>query len=519
MDLHLHTPASADFRDRGASYLQWLQRAEACGLDIIALTDHNSVAGWAAMYREVETLIALNRRGRLTDEEKHSLAEYGRLAEKMMVLPGFEVTATLGFHVLGIFPQGTSVRKLEHILLDLNIPEDKLELGVGEVGSTSDVLTVYKEIAEAGGIAIAAHANSTHGVALQGFDFGGQTKIAYTQDKNLHSLEVTDLVSTSRRRTANFFNGSKPEYPRRMHCIQGSDAHRLVGDPRDKSEPWGIGDRVTEVYLPEVSFDALKELFVGSDFGRTRPAQAWGGPVVQPVFDEVKAARKQGPNLIQSFHEHYSGKPGRMAAIIADVVAMANTNGGTVYIGVNASPKPAVTGVEKPEEVITLVTSELQKATTPMIGATLEVVQTEGKPVILIKVPKGADTPYMLGTGQIYVRQESETGLAMRDELIRLVLASHLPGFVQMAPVTSAAPPVPTMVVPPAPAGVPAPATRQAPPIQPRQPVQRPAPLPPRPLPPRPVVAPPRIPSQMPTQTPWANIQASQDMPTAASVP
>ncbi|MDP3046355.1 MAG: hypothetical protein Q8O07_02645, partial [Chloroflexota bacterium] len=48
---------------------------------------------------------------------------------------------------------------------------------------------------------------------------------------------------------------------------------------------------------------------------------------------------------------------------------------------------------------------------------------------------------------------------------------------------------------------------------------QRPAPLPPRPLPPRPVVAPPRIPSQMPTQTPWANTQASQDMPTAASVP
>ena len=400
MDLHLHTPASADFRDRGATYLQWLQRAEARGLDIIALTDHNSVAGWAAMYREVETLIALNKRGRLTDEEKHSLAEYGRLAEKLMVLPGFEVTATLGFHVLGIFPQGTSVRKLEHILLDLNIPEDKLELGVGEVGSTTDVLTVYKEIAEAGGIAIAAHANSTHGVALQGFDFGGQTKIAYTQDKNLHALEVTDLESTSRRRTANFFNGSKPEYPRRMHCIQGSDAHRLEGDPRDKSEPWGIGDRVTEVYLPELSFEGLKELFLSSDFGRTRPAHAWGGPVVQPAFDEVKAARKQGPNLVQSFHEHYSGKPGRMAAIIADVVAMANTNGGTVYIGVNASPKPAVPGVEKPEDLVTLITGELQKATTPLTGATLDIVQTDGNPAILIKVPKGADTPYMLGTGR-----------------------------------------------------------------------------------------------------------------------
>ncbi len=428
MDLHLHTPASADFKDRGATYLQWLQKAEARGLDIIALTDHNSVAGWAALYREVETLIALDKRGRLTEDEKHTLGEYRRLADKLLVLPGFEVTATLGFHVLGIFPMGTSVRRLEHILLDLNIPEDKLEQGVGEVGSTSDVLTVYREIADNGGIAIAAHANSTHGVALQGFDFGGQTKIAYTQDRNLHAMEVTDLESTSRRRTANFFNGSKPEYPRRLHCIQGSDAHRLDHDARDKSEPWGIGDRVTEVYLPEPSFASLKELFLSTDFARTRPARPWGGPVQQPAFDEIKAARQQGPNLVQSFHEHFSNKPGRLAAVVADVVAMANTNGGAVYVGVNASPKPAVAGVERPEEAAAMIRSELQKATTPAIGAAIDVVQSEGKPVLVIKVPKGLQTPYVLGTGQIHVRQESETTLAMRDEIIRLVLSSHAPG-------------------------------------------------------------------------------------------
>jgi hypothetical protein len=429
MDLHLHTPASADFKDRGATYLQWLQKAEARGLDIVALTDHNSVAGWASLYREVETLIALDKRARLTEDEKHTLGEYRRLADKLLVLPGFEVTATLGFHVLGIFPMGTTVRRLEHILLDLNIPEDKLEQGVGEVGSTSDVLTVYREIADNGGIAIAAHANSTHGVALQGFDFGGQTKIAYTQDRNLHAMEVTDLESTSRRRTANFFNGSKPEYPRQLHCIQGSDAHRLDHDPRDKSEPWGIGDRVTEVYLPEPTFAALKELFLSTDFARTRPARPWGGPVQQPAFDEIKAARQQGPNLVQSFHEHFAAsKPGRLAAVVADVVAMANTNGGAVYLGVNASPKPAVAGVERPEEAVAMIKAELQKATTPAIGAVIDIVQSEGKPVVVIKVPKGLQTPYVLGTGQIHVRQESETTLAMRDEIIRLVLASHAPG-------------------------------------------------------------------------------------------
>ena len=250
MDLHLHTPASSDYKDAGATYLQFLKQAEAKGLDIIAITDHNAVSGYARMWDEVEDLLKLEKSNRLSAEERTKLADYRRLSEKIMVLPGFEVTATFGFHIIGVFPPGTTVRKLEHILLNLNIPDEKLELGSSEVGSTSDVLNCYNEIAEAGGLVIAAHANSSHGVAMQGWDFvGGQTRIAYTQDKNLHALEVTDLESSGRRSTRNFFNGSKPEYPRRMHCIQGSDAHRLVKDPKDKSNPWGVGDRATEVLV------------------------------------------------------------------------------------------------------------------------------------------------------------------------------------------------------------------------------------------------------------------------------
>jgi hypothetical protein len=90
-------------------------------------------------------------------------------------------------------------------------------------------------------------------------------KIAYTQDRNLHALEVTDLESRKRAfTTASFFNGSRPEYPRRMHCIQGSDAHRLRGQRLRPQR--GIGERATEVLLPEVSFQALKEVFLGNDF-------------------------------------------------------------------------------------------------------------------------------------------------------------------------------------------------------------------------------------------------------------
>ncbi|GIS67932.1 MAG: hypothetical protein CM1200mP6_10000 [Anaerolineaceae bacterium] len=99
---------------------------------------------------------------------------------------------------------------------------------------------------------------------MRGFRFGGQTKVAYTQDENLYALEVTDLSSTSRRSTSRFFNGSKPEYPRRMHCIQGSDAHRLIQDTQNTSH-LGVGDRITEMLLPTADFSSVRDLLRSSN--------------------------------------------------------------------------------------------------------------------------------------------------------------------------------------------------------------------------------------------------------------
>ena len=255
VDLHLHTPASSDYEEPKATYLEWLRTAAERDLDIVAITDHNTVAGVGAVRHEIEWLTRLESENRLTDEERKRLAEWRELSERVLVLPGFEFTATLGFHILGIFPPETPVRQLEHILLSLNVPVEKLDAGSTETGAATDVLTAYRLIHEAGGLAIAAHANATHGVAMRNFAFGGQTKIAYTQDPNLDALEVTDL-DKQYRSTARFFNGSKSEYPRRMHCIQGSDAHRLVINEKNPKR-LGIGERATEVLMDEASFDAL----------------------------------------------------------------------------------------------------------------------------------------------------------------------------------------------------------------------------------------------------------------------
>lgn len=413
VDLHLHTPASSDYEEPKATYLEWLRVAAEQELDIVAITDHNTVAGIREIRREIEWLTRLDRDKRLTDEERKQLAEWRELSDKVLVLPGFEFTATFGFHILGLFPPETSVRELEHVLLTLNVPPDKLDEGSTETGASTDVLTAYKVIREAGGLAIAAHANSTHGVAMRNFPFGGQTKIAYTQDPNLDALEVTDLDKRYRS-TARFFNGSKSEYPRKMHCIQGSDAHRLRTNPKNPKR-LGIGERATEMLLDDISFGAIAAVLRSKQFDRTRPFRPKDKP-----FDVIAAAREEGPTLTQSFRESASERGGRLTAILSDVCAFANTMGGTVYVGVGAR-KGKPKGLTDAKQVEKQIKDALSQRLTPPLEVKSDILQSEGADVLRIQTPKGPDRPYCLDEHKFYVRAEGETTLAVRDEVVALV--------------------------------------------------------------------------------------------------
>ena len=416
-DLHLHTPASSDYQERDVTNLQILQQAEARGLDMVAYTDHNTVAGYRKMKEEIDQLQMLKDMKRILPEEDASLIEYQRLLGKITVLPGFEFTATFGFHILGVFPPEKPVRDIEHLLLDLNVPSDQLDEGSATIGASADVLRAYQVINDAGGMVIAAHANSSNGVAMRGFSFGGQTKIAYTQDPNLIALEVTDLENYGRRKTASFFNGSKPEYPRRMHCIQGSDAHRMVTDSKRKKN-LGIGDRATDVLVHENTFEALRELFQGNDFSRTRPHQKKKGG---DEFDFLKSALEEGSNIVQEFHEGMTARGGKLIAVISDVCAFANTIGGTIYIGASNDSSQSPVGISNPANAIKQLEKEISNRISPPLTCTVNSQKSGNKDIIQVIIPRGDDPPYAVDDNKIFVRAEAETGLAVRDEIVSLV--------------------------------------------------------------------------------------------------
>jgi hypothetical protein len=181
-----------------------------------------------------------------------------------------------------------------------------------------------------------------------------------------------------------------------------------------------VGDRATEALLPAVSFEALRELFLGQDFARTRPARK----AAEQPFDHVQATREVGPTIVQSFHERTTHRGGRLYAIVADVCAFANTNGGTVYVGASPNPKHPPLGIDQAEQVTQVLKQEIERKITPPLEVEVDVLESQGRKVLCLAVPRGSDPPYAIDGSKIYVRQETETSLAVRDEIVALVSRS-----------------------------------------------------------------------------------------------
>jgi len=116
--------------------------------------------------------------------------------------------------------------------------------------------------------------------------------------------------------------------------------------------------------------------------------------------------------------------------------------------------------VDRPEEASRLLVAEIDRAVVPPIEVDIDVLNTQGKNVLRMTVPKGENPPYALNGVEIYVRQEAETSHAMRDEIVQLIQQTlGLP-----AALPKVAPAIPT-----APAGegqpiVPAPSLAEGPP-------------------------------------------------------
>jgi hypothetical protein len=104
------------------------------------------------------------------------------------------------------------------------------------------------------------------------------------------------------------------------------------------------------------------------------------------------------------------------------VGALANTNGGVIYLGVSRDPREKPIGIQQPEKLIEAMQRDIGRRITPKLECTLDTLLSQGKQVVRISVPRAGDPPYAIDENLIYVRDEAETSLAVRDEIVQLVL-------------------------------------------------------------------------------------------------
>jgi hypothetical protein len=167
-----------------------------------------------------------------------------------------------------------------------------------------------------------------------------------------------------------------------------------------------------------MTFEALKELFLSNDFSRTRPHQF---KAEAQQFDFVQSARDEGANIIQDFHESATIRGGKVFAILSDICAFANTNGGSLFIGLSADSHMPPVGVQNPDQLAKQLEKEVANRISPPLHLNIDQQKYKGKSILRILVPRGEEPPYALDDNKIFVRDEEETNLAVRDEIVNLV--------------------------------------------------------------------------------------------------
>ncbi|MGV2435813.1 MAG UNVERIFIED_CONTAM: ATP-binding protein [Anaerolineae bacterium] len=74
---------------------------------------------------------------------------------------------------------------------------------------------------------------------------------------------------------------------------------------------------------------------------------------------------EEGVSIIQSFHVSAQRQGGHLYNILVDVCAFANTNGGTIYIGLEADSTKPIVGVQNAQKVVNELSQAIDRSLSP----------------------------------------------------------------------------------------------------------------------------------------------------------
>lgn len=213
------------------SYAQEIvDKAVELGIEVLAITDHNSVNGVAAF------------RAASRNKPVH-------------IFPGFELSSFEGVHLLCLYPPDSGGDQLERFLGEFGIRDTSPSSALANK-TFSDVLeTVHSQ----GGIAIAAHVTGDGGLFKV---LSGQARMRAWRDENLLAIQIPGTVEDLAQGERQIVENRNGDY-RRAHA-PGDDLGLAVVNAKDvvKVEQLDDPSATCWIKMQEVTIDGLRQAFL-----------------------------------------------------------------------------------------------------------------------------------------------------------------------------------------------------------------------------------------------------------------
>lgn len=230
LDVHAHTPASADYGKgpqqavyRARSPKEWLLDYMRAEVDCVVVADHNSGA-WVDRLKEA-----------LTELDESKPEGY----RPLHLFPGVEISVNGGVHVLAILGMDKTTSDIDSLLGAVGFSGTK---GSSDSVTSKTFQQVVSEISGVGGIAIPAHADCDNGL----FSLTGTTLIQALECADVFAIEIDDPSST---RPAQYGHAGV-----RWTELVGSDSHHPSGQKGQRYP----GSHFTWVKMGAPSIDGLR---------------------------------------------------------------------------------------------------------------------------------------------------------------------------------------------------------------------------------------------------------------------
>lgn len=151
---------------------------------------------------------------------------------------------------------------------------------------------------------------------------------------------------------------------------------------------------------------------------RNIPEHLYLSELIQIIWMEIKKILLEGESEKVEFKNSLSEED----EILETICAFLNSSGGTILVGVDDNSN--IIGVDIGKKTVEDLINKIKFSIEPMVIPQIEIFESDGKNIVVIKVSEGIDKPYFL-KGIAYKRFGKTNQKVSREMLERMIVEKH----------------------------------------------------------------------------------------------